>query len=100
MNKQQVFSIKNEQQFNDTALNIFRRQAENCIIYKEFIAGLNIEPDKIKTVNDIPFLPIEFFKSHAIISSPDRVELIFTSSGTTGVTTSSHFVTDVSWYNE
>jgi phenylacetate-coenzyme A ligase PaaK-like adenylate-forming protein len=100
MNRQQVFSIKNERQFNDTALQIFRHQAENCIIYKEFIAGLNIEPDKITAVNQIPFLPIEFFKSHAIISSPDRVELTFTSSGTTGIITSSHFVTDVSWYAE
>jgi len=100
MNKHQVFSIKNEQQFNDAALNIFGRQAENCIIYKEFITGLNIDPTKIHSMNQIPFLPVEFFKSHAIISSPDRVKLTFTSSGTTGITTSSHFVTDVSWYTE
>ena len=100
MNKQQVFSIKNEQQFNETALHIFRRQAENCIIYKEFIAGLNIDPFEINTVDKIPFLPIEFFKTHAILSSSDHVEVVFTSSGTTGITTSSHFVTDVGWYIE
>ncbi len=100
MNKQQVFSIKNEQQFNEVALEIFRRQAENCIIYKEFIAGLNIDPLEIITIDQIPFLPIEFFKTHAILSSADHVEITFTSSGTTGITTSSHFVTDVSWYTE
>jgi len=45
-------------------------------------------------------LPIEFFKSHAVISSVDPVEITFTSSGTTGITTSTHFITDVSWYIE
>jgi len=100
MNKQQVFSIKNEQQFNETALQVFRRQAENCIIYKEFIAGLNIDPAEVYAIGQIPFLPIEFFKTHAILSSADHVEVVFTSSGTTGIITSSHFVTDVSWYIE
>jgi len=100
MNKEQVFSIKNEQAFNDAALRAFRCQAENCIIYKEFIAGLNIGIKSIQEVTQIPFLPIEFFKSHAIISSIEPVEVTFTSSGTTGITTSSHFVTDVSWYTE
>jgi phenylacetate-coenzyme A ligase PaaK-like adenylate-forming protein len=100
MDKQRIFSIKNEQQFNATALQVFRRQAENCIIYKEFIRGLNIDPAKVHSINEIPFLPIEFFKTHAIISSADHVKVVFTSSGTTGITTSSHFVTDVSWYVE
>jgi phenylacetate-coenzyme A ligase PaaK-like adenylate-forming protein len=100
MNKQQVFSIKNEQQFNEVALQVFSHQAENCIIYKEFIAGLNIDPLKVNTIDQIPFLPIEFFKTHAILSSADHVEVVFTSSGTTGITSSSHFVTDAGWYVE
>jgi phenylacetate-coenzyme A ligase PaaK-like adenylate-forming protein len=100
MNKQQVFSIKNEQQFNDTALQIFRHQAKNCLVYRDFIAGLKIDPENVHTVNDIPFLPIEFFKSHKVLSSNDSVDITFTSSGTTGITTSSHYVADVSWYTE
>lgn len=100
MNRQQIFSIKDKQQFNDAALQIFRHQAANCIIYNEFIKGLNIDATAIGSVEQIPFLPIEFFKSHAILSSADKVEVTFTSSGTTGITTSSHFVTDVSWYTE
>ena len=64
MNKKQVFSINNEQRFNDIALVIFKCQAENCIIYKQFIAGLKIDPASIVEVSQIPFLPIEFFKSH------------------------------------
>jgi len=100
MDKQRVFSIKTEQEFEHIALAIFRRQAENCIVYKEFIAGLGIEPGSTKTIEQIPFLPIEFFKSHAILSSAASPEVTFTSSGTTGMITSSHFVTDVSWYTE
>ena len=98
MEKQQVFSIADEQQFNQIALQIFRRQAENCAVYRDFIKGLRIDPAEVSAVERIPFLPIEFFKSHQIVSSPEPVEIIFTSSGTTGITTSSHYVTDVSWY--
>jgi phenylacetate-coenzyme A ligase PaaK-like adenylate-forming protein len=100
MNKQQVFSIKNERQFNEIALRIFHYQVENCIIYKEFIKGLNIDVESVKAIDQIPFLPIEFFKSHTVLSSANPVDVTFTSSGTTGMITSSHFVTDISWYTE
>ncbi|WP_295672981.1 acyl transferase [uncultured Mucilaginibacter sp.] len=98
MNRQQVFSINNEHQFNNAALQVFQYQAKACPVYRSFISGLNIDPKSVNAVNDIPFLPIEFFKSHAVLSSADPVDVTFTSSGTTGVITSSHFVTDVSWY--
>jgi phenylacetate-coenzyme A ligase PaaK-like adenylate-forming protein len=98
MDKNLVFSISNEQQFNDAALQIFRHQAQNCAVYHDFISGLNIVPGNVKSIQQIPFLPIEFFKSHKVLSSNAAAEVTFTSSGTTGVITSSHFVTDVSWY--
>jgi len=100
MNKQQVFSIANEAQFNAAALEIFKYQAKNCIVYREFINGLKVDAAAIDNVSRIPFLPIEFFKSHAILSAPTPVDVTFASSGTTGITTSSHFVKDVSWYTE
>jgi len=98
--KEQVFSIHSDDEFKTIALNIFQYQAQYCTIYHDFIAGLNINPAKIKTVEDIPFLPIEFFKSHKVVSADEPAEVIFTSSGTTGMITSSHHVTDVSWYTE
>ncbi|MDB5125222.1 MAG: Acyl-protein synthetase, LuxE [Mucilaginibacter sp.] len=100
MNKAQVFSIKNERQFNETALQIFQYQAQNCAVYRDFISALKINPGSVKTINQIPFLPIEFFKTHEVMSSALPAEVIFTSSGTTGATTSSHYITDVSWYTE
>jgi phenylacetate-coenzyme A ligase PaaK-like adenylate-forming protein len=98
--KQQIFSINSQEKFTTAALQVFNFQAENCAVYKNFIAGLRIEPATVKTIREIPFLPIEFFKSHRVVSQADVAAVTFTSSGTTGITTSSHYVTDVSWYED
>jgi len=98
--QQQVFSIGNEQQFTETTLKAFRFQAANNAIYREFIEGLHIDPEAIYRIDQIPFLPISFFKSHQVVSSAEPGELVFTSSGTTGIITSSHHISDVSWYRE
>ena len=100
ISKQQVFGISNGEQFTDAALQVFRHQAQHCTVYREFIEGLRVDVDSVKQVEQIPFLPIEFFKSHTVVSNTDAVEVTFTSSGTTGLITSSHRVTDVSWYVE
>jgi phenylacetate-coenzyme A ligase PaaK-like adenylate-forming protein len=98
--KQQVFSITDQGQFERVALQVFQYQAKNCLIYNNFLSGLKIDPAEITKVQDIPFLPIQFFKAQRILSSADDVRVTFTSSGTTGMITSSHYITDVSWYEE
>lgn len=98
--KQQVFSISNEQQFTETVLQAFRFQAQNCMVYQEFITNLKVDIGAVDCVEKIPFLPISFFKSHDVLSSQDKVQATFTSSGTTGMINSCHLVTDVSWYEE
>jgi hypothetical protein len=98
--KQQVFSISNEEQFNDTALQLFRFQAQNCAVYREFITNLKIDVPGIKSIEAIPFLPISFFKSHPVINDSNEAETTFISSGTTGTINSRHLVTDISWYEE
>ena len=100
VSKEQVFSINNEADFEAVALEVFRHQAKNCTVYKEFITGMKLDVDKITSIEQIPFLPVEFFKSHTIVSNDDKAEIVFSSSGTTGITTSRHVVTDVSWYVE
>ena len=96
----QIFSIRNEAQFNETALQIFRYQAQNCLVYKDFISHLKVSPPDIKSVKDIPFLPISFFKTHKVTSNSEDAEIIFSSSGTTGMVQSKHYVTDVSVYED
>ena len=98
--KDKIFIIKTEAQFNAATLDVFRYQAATCEVYRRFIKGLGIDAATIEQIEDIPFLPIEFFKSQQVLSSNGPVQVTFSSSGTTGLTTSRHLVTDVSWYEE
>jgi phenylacetate-coenzyme A ligase PaaK-like adenylate-forming protein len=82
------------------ALKVFRFQYENNLVYREFCDFLKTDVQKIKTIQQIPFLPIQFFKSHEVVSNSNPIQTIFTSSGTTGMVTSKHLVTDVSIYEE
>jgi len=100
MARNSIFNIRNHNDFNKIALEIFQFQAKNCAVYKEFITLLNINISVVKSVNEIPFLPIQFFKSHKIISSKEPVQRIFLSSGTTGNTQSKHHITDLSIYEK
>ena len=95
-----IFTISSQKQFEKTALKVFRFQYENNTVYHEFCDFLKTDVQKVKSLQQIPFLPIQFFKSHEVVSSTNPVQEIFTSSGTTGLITSKHLVTDVSLYEE
>jgi phenylacetate-coenzyme A ligase PaaK-like adenylate-forming protein len=92
------FSISDSSSFEKAALDVFRYQAENCEVYKEFISYLGVNPSKVQEVASIPFLPIQFFKSHTIVAGDAPVAQTFLSSGTTGMTQSKHHVSDISLY--
>ncbi len=79
---------------------MFRYQYENNKVYQEFCDFLKTDPHKVKSLQQIPFLPIQFFKSHEVVSNSNPIQEIFTSSGTTGMITSKHLVTDVTLYEE
>ena len=98
--QEQIFNIQNEDDFKTCALKVFKHQFENNAVYRSFCDLLYIHPSDIKELKEIPFLPIQFFKSHQILSSKESVQEIFTSSGTTGRVTSKHLVTDISWYEK
>ncbi|BDB51959.1 acyl transferase [Flavobacterium ammonificans] len=95
-----IFTISNQKQFDKIALKIFRFQYENNLVYREFCDFLKTDVQKVKSIEQIPFLPIQFFKSHSVISSTNPIETTFTSSGTTGMITSKHLVTDLGIYEE
>ena len=95
-----IFNIQSEETFNDACLAIFNLQSETIAIYKAFILALGIKNNEIKHYTQIPFLPIEFFKSHKIIENLALADIEFSSSGTTGIQTSKHFVQDVSIYKQ
>lgn len=95
-----IFSISNNKQFEKIALKVFRFQYDNNSVYREFCKFLNVEKQQVKSLQQIPFLPIQFFKSHEVLSSQEKIQETFTSSGTTGMATSRHLVTDISLYEE
>lgn len=99
MNLSQNFNISSPSEFENRTIEIFRYQSKNCIVYRNFLEFLKVDISSIEHVSDIPFLPIQFFKSHKVVSNSHKIEKTFLSSGTSG-NQSSHFVTDVSLYEE
>ena len=93
-----IFKIQSEEEFTRLTFQVFQHQFENNPVYRSFCDLLYVHPSEVKRIEDIPFLPIQFFKSHGVVSSSNVPQEIFTSSGTTGSITSKHFVTDISWY--
>lgn len=100
MNSNAIFNITDEATFETLAFQTFQHQFENNRIYRSFCDLLYIHPSDVKQLKDIPFLPIEFFKSHEIVSNNNPIQETFTSSGTTGSTPSKHHVTNLSIYEE
>ena len=96
----QIFRIKNDKDFSEIALKVFDYQFNNNILYHDFIKSLSKSPSEIKTFSEIPFLPVEFFRNHKIITGQRPVEIVFESSGTTGITPGKHFISDVALYEE
>jgi hypothetical protein len=88
----------NDQTFAHIALEVFRFQAVNNPVYRAFIQNLSVDPVTVTRIEDIPFLPISFFKNHVLQSGEWKPEVTFTSSGTTGSTTSKHALADVGFY--
>lgn len=94
-----IFALE-RQDFLKTALAVFRYQAEHCAIYKQYIALLKIDLNHVERLEEIPFLPIQFFKTHKIVSKKQEKYLLFESSATTGQTTAKHYVADEDLYKK
>ncbi len=95
-----IFKINSDEEFNDFAIQIFHHQYRYNLIYKNFVDLNAINVDSIKTFEDIPFLPIGFFKTHKIITGDTHTDHFFKSSGTTGMERSTHYIKDIKLYEE
>lgn len=95
-----LFNIRDEEAFEALAVDIFRFQQQHNGLYRDFTRILGIDASEVRHIRDIPFLPIEFFRDHCIVSGGRPVEKEFTSSGTTASEPGRHYVTDLSIYRE
>jgi phenylacetate-coenzyme A ligase PaaK-like adenylate-forming protein len=94
-----VLNVTNEG-FEKLALELFHFQYKENPVYRAFVNALGLKPDNIKSIEQIPFLPISFFKNKEIKSTDFIANMIFESSGTTGSTHSKHSIKNIEWYTD
>jgi len=95
-----VFQLKQSADFEQLALELFQFQYAQVPVYGDFCKQLAVAPEKVKSLEQIPFLPVDFFRTHRVCSLPEKAKLVFSSSGTTGVSTSFHEVPEPAIYQE
>ena len=95
-----IFSISTDAEFEAVALELFRRQAELCAPYREYISLLGVDAAAVERVEDIPFLPIEFFKWRDVYCGEGEPEKVFTSSNTGGTVASCHMMQSLALYEQ
>lgn len=93
----QLYNV-NEITFPGIALQLFRRQATENPVYRDFLAYLGTDPGKITTLRQIPFMPISFFKHHTIKTGAWQAETEFLTSGTTTQKPGQHDIADLQFY--
>ena len=95
-----IFNIKDASEFEKLTFDVFNFQFKNNPIYRSFCDLLYVHPSSVKAIADIPFLPIQFFKTHRVLSVKKPIEATFSSTGTTGKSTSKHYVTNLDIYKK
>jgi len=98
MLQKDIFTISSPESFKETALRVFRFQYHNTPVYREFCDLLGTKEEDVTMLEDIPFLPIQFFKDRSVVTKDTDVQKIFTSSGTTGSILSKHLIADLTLY--
>lgn len=93
-----IFHSYSDEEFEQMALAIFHFQYLYNKVYREYCHYIHVEESKVRTVNQIPFLPISFFKTHCVQTTDFVPELTFQSSGTTGMSCSHHFIKSMNIY--
>jgi phenylacetate-coenzyme A ligase PaaK-like adenylate-forming protein len=86
--------------FVEKALAVFRYQVRQIPVYKDWVAARGVIAERVQRIEDIPFLPISFFRTHPVYVEGVQPELVFESSGTTGTAVSRHHVISADWYRQ
>ena len=97
---EKIFSLSSDAEFEAAALELFRRQAVLCPPYREYISLLGVNPAEVNRVEDIPFMPIEFFKWRDVYCGEGEPEKVFTSSNTGGTVASRHMMQSLALYEQ
>jgi hypothetical protein len=94
-----IFSV-DAGSFAECCLQVFRFQYQNNPVYRQWCDMVGCRVEMISRVEEIPFLPISFFKSHRVVSTDFEAEVVFESSGTTQANSSKHYLRSAGLYKE
>ena len=94
-----IFTVK-DTEFESLALDLFKFQYKENIVYRQYIELLKLDPLAVDSIRKIPFLPIDFFKSHRVVTTSFEPGAVFESSGTTQTSQSRHLVRNLSIYEQ
>ena len=97
---EEIVSISSQAEFERAALEVFHFQAEHCPPYRQYIELLGIDHHSVQSIEQIPFLPIELFKTHDIYCGDHAPEKIFTSSNTGSTVASRHMMSSLKIYEQ
>jgi len=86
--------------FFSKALSLMQFQSSNNAVYGEWVQSMKVQLDTVKCLEQIPFLPIHFYKTHSIYTGSECPAFHFESSGTTQDIVSKHFVKDLHVYEQ
>ncbi len=94
-----ILSIGSGEEFDRAAMEVFRTQAAGCAPYRQYLELVGVRAADVGCVDDIPFLPIEIFKTHRVWCGEGEPEAVFTSSATGGEGASRHHVASLEEYD-
>ncbi|MDR1681116.1 MAG: acyltransferase [Prevotellaceae bacterium] len=95
----ELFAIRTADDFEQRCMDVFRRQAEQCAVYRTYMDLLGLHPSHVHASAGIPFLPVSLFKTQPVVcGAAGAVQAVFTSSGTTGAQPSQHHLLDLRLY--
>lgn len=94
-----IFSV-DAGSFTGRCLDVFRFQYDHNKVYRQWCDAVGCRPAGVKAVEQVPFLPISFFKSHAVVTTEFNADMVFESSGTTQTNSSKHYIKDAALYRQ
>jgi hypothetical protein len=97
---QHIFNIQSNREFEELALEVFKLQARENKVYSQYLGLLGINPYSIDRLDQIPFLPVEIFKYHKVVTGDQLPRMVFESSGTAGAEVSKHYVVEPDLYHQ
>jgi len=95
---QEIANHPSGSDFERIALQLFHLQAVYNPVYAQFLEHLRVAPPQVHSVEEIPYLPVELFRSHRVQTGNYEPELVFSSSSTSSSTPSVHLVRDGALY--